>query len=134
MGNEQTAPSDVVIIILSLLGEGNKIPADNKFLYNKFFELSQDSDFYLLFQDFIFNASATYPYCEAVEIAVSRITKFGLVEWKTLESDYTILPTLVSRGKRLMQLFSAGDRIKLGKASEKFKAMTKEHYKNSREG
>ena len=36
MGNEQTAPSDVVIIILSLLGEGNKIPADNKFLYNKF--------------------------------------------------------------------------------------------------
>lgn len=132
MSNEQTVPSDIVIIIFSLLGKGKKVPANNNFLYKKFFELAQDSDFRLLFQDFVFNSSKIYPYCESVEIAVGRITKFGLVEWETPESDYNILPALVSKGKQLMKLFSAADKIKLNKAAGKFKEMIKLHYGSSK--
>jgi|SRR3989344_2432628 len=128
MSNEQTAPSDVVIIILSLLGEGKNIPSSssNNFLHDRFYELSQS--FPALFQDYVFNISSIYPRRETIEIAINRITKFGLVEWRS-EGNYIVLPALVSKGKKLMELFSATDRIKLSKAAEKFAKMTEDYYK-----
>lgn len=123
-------PSDVALIVLSLLGGGKTFPLDRNFLYEKFYELSQS--FSCLFQDYVFDTSKIYPYCELVGIAVDRIIGgWRMVEWKDSEGDCTILPALVKRGKEAMGLFSAADRDQLNKAGEKFAEMIKLHYENS---
>lgn len=124
MSNKKPSPSDIVIIILGLLGRGKKIPQSNNFLYENFFELSQDPDFQILFQDFVFNTVALYPYCESVSFAISRILGgYKIVEWRTSQKDYDILPNLVLKSEELMELLSAEDRIIIRKAAEKFKVM-----------
>ena len=116
--------SDVVVVILSLLGEGKTFPLDRNLLYEKFYELAQM--FPSLFQDYVFDTSKIYPYCEIVNIAVDRIIGgWKMVEWKNGDSDCVILPNLVKRGREAMVLFSAADRDQLSKAAEKFKEMIK---------
>jgi|SRR3989338_5894332 len=116
--------SDVVVVILSLLGEGKTFPLDRNLLYEKFYELAQM--FPSLFQDYVFDTSKIYPYCEIVNIAVDRIIGgWKMVEWKNGDSDCVILSAMVKRGKEAMELFSAADRDQLSKAAEKFKEMIK---------
>jgi len=116
--------SDVVVVILSLLGEGKTFPLDRNFLYEKFYELAQM--FPSLFQDYVFDTSKIYPYCEEVSVAADRIIGgWKMVEWKNGDSDCVILPNLVKRGREAMVLFSAADRDQLSKAAEKFKEMIK---------
>ncbi|MBM2817442.1 MAG: hypothetical protein HW401_32 [Parcubacteria group bacterium] len=119
-------PSSVVVVILSLLGEGKTFSSDKNFLYEKFFDLSKT--FPSLFQDFIFDESKIYPKCEIIDFAIDKITGFGMVEWKNLGDDYIILPAMIKRGKELMAGFSAAERIQLS-AAEKFAEMIKDHYK-----
>lgn len=120
-------PSDETLIILSLLGEGKTFPLDRNFLYEKFYELSQS--FSSLFQGYVFDTSKIYPYCEIVSIAVNRIIGgWRMVEWKDGESDCVILPAMVKKGKKAMELFSAAERVQLRDAAEKFKEMINNHY------
>lgn len=114
-------PSDIVIVIFSLLEKGKTIPADKNFLYGKFFELSKK--FPNLFEDFIFDESKVYPRCETVDDAIDRITGYRMAEWRTLECNYTPLPYLAEKGKELMELFSAAGRDQLSKAAEEFNKM-----------
>ena len=114
-------PSGVVVVILSLLGEGKTFSSDKNFLYEKFFDLSKT--FPSLFQDFIFDESKIYPKCEIIDFAIDKITGFDMVEWKNLGDDYIILPAMIKRGKELMAGFSAAERIQLSAATEKFAEM-----------
>lgn len=121
-------PSDVAVVILSLLGEGKTFPLDRNFLYEKFYELSQI--FPTLFNDngYVFDTSKIYPYCEIVSIAADRIIGgWRMVEWRDGESDCVILPAMVKKGKEAMELFSAVERIQLSDAAEKFKEMLNNH-------
>ena len=127
MFNERTAPSDVVLIILSLLGKGKTFPSDKKFLCKKFFELSKK--FSELFQDFIFDGSEK---CKEVDIVINRITRFEMAEQESPKDDFSILPALVSKGKVLMKLFSASERDQLSKAAGKFAEMIKSNYKEDK--
>ncbi len=134
MDIEKTAPSDVVVVILSLVGEGKTFPLNRNFLYEKFYELSES--FPALFEDqgYVFDTSKIYPYCEMVNIAVNRIIGgWKMVEWKDSEHDCVILPLLVKKGKESMALFSAADRIQLSNAAEKFKEMINAPYEEKKE-
>lgn len=119
-------PSSVIVVILSLLGEGKTFSSDKNFLYEIFFELSKN--FPALFQDFIFDESKIYPKCEVIDSAIDRITGFGMVEWKNMKDDYIILPAMIKRGKELMEAFNVAERIQLSDAAEKFKEMINNRY------
>ena len=114
-------PSDIIIVIFSLLEKGKTIPADKNFLYGKFFELSKE--FPNLFEDFIFDESKVYPLCEAVDDAIDRIIGYRMAEWKLLECNYTLLPYLAEKGKELMELFSVAGKDQLSKVAQKFSEM-----------
>lgn len=127
MFNEQTVPSDVVFIILALLGKGNRAPASKNFLYESFFKLS--SNFTEIFDGFIFQKKDDSLNCELLDSVFNRIIRGNMVEWRPLGSnDFIIMPALVSKGKQLMQLFSVAERIQLVKAGEKFSEMINHRY------
>lgn len=121
-------PSSVVVVILSLLGEGKTFSSDKNFLYERFFELSKNFPALFQAQDFIFDESKIYPKCEVIDSAIDRITGFGMVEWKNMGDDYIILPAMIKRGKELMEVFSVAERIQVNNAAQKFKEMVKNHY------
>lgn len=126
MFNERSAPSDVVLIVLSLQGKGKTFPSNKNFLYKKFFELSEE--FSDLFQDFTFNGK---DWCKEVDIVIGKIIRFEMAEQESLKDGFSILPKMVSRGKVLMKLFSASERDQLSKAANDFEEMIK-NYKEDK--
>ena len=120
MAKRVRVPSDIVIIIISLLGEYEIFPSNKGKLYKIFYELSKR--FTALFKDFIFDESQFYPKCETISYAIDRLATNGLVEW-ILDGDYIITPSLVERGKKLLELFSRKEKKAIQKAAKRFKKL-----------
>lgn len=118
--NEPVILSDIIIAIISLLGEGNVFPSSRSKLYQIFYNLSQK--FTVLFNDFVFDTSKIYPKCETIDIAVDRMVGGRMVEW-ILDGDYVITPTLIETGEKIIILLGRKKRKFMRHAAKEFKKM-----------
>lgn len=126
---EDRVPSDVIKAIFHFLGvqeEHFRFPAKVPQVHFAFYELAQESDISILFDDFIFDTSKMFPYCETVNYALDRLQKANLLECINPGLDeYQISEKLSDWGIEETKLFDSNEIVLIKKAAEEFKNLVK---------
>ena len=129
---EERVPSDVIKAIFHFLGEEShfRFPANIPRIHSAFYELSQERDLSTLFEDFVFDTSKIFPYCETVSYALDRLQKSSLLACINPSLNEFEISNALSRWNiEKTELFNENEKDLLKKAAKKFEDLIEEHIK-----
>lgn len=128
---EDRVPSDVAKAIFHFLGEEAhfRFPANIPKIHSAFYELSQESDLSTLFEDFVFDTSKIFPYCETVSYALNRLQKSNLLACINPGlNEFEISNALSNWDVEKTELFNKNEIDLLKKAAKRFEDLVKAAY------
>ena len=128
---EERVPSDVIKAIFHFLGEEShfRFPANIPKIHSTFYELSQGKDLSTLFEDFVFDTSKIFPYCETVSYALDRLQKSNLLACINPSlNEFEISKALSGWNIEITELFNENEIDLLKKAANKFEDLVKPAY------
>mgnify|MGYP001560210954 CR=1 FL=1 len=128
---EERVPSDVVKAIFHFLGEEAhfRFPANIPKIHSAFYELSQERDLSTLFEEFVFDTSKIFPYCETVSYALNRLQKSNLLACINPSlNEFEISKALSGWNIEKTELFNENEISLLKKAANKFEDIVKQAY------
>ena len=81
MMKEERVTSDVIKAVFHYVSEQThfRFPANVPKIHSAFYKLSQKKDLSALFENFVFDNSKMFPYCETISYALDRLQKANLL-------------------------------------------------------
>lgn len=128
---EERVPSDVIRAIFHFLDEEPhfRFPANIPKIHSAFYELSEERDLSTLFEDFVFDTSKIFPYCETVDYTLDILQKSNLLACINPGLDeFEISNALSQWNIEETELFNEKDIDLLKKAAKKFTDLVKAAY------
>ena len=113
-------PSDVVKGVFHYLGKSYRFPADLPKINRVFNELSKKMEYSKLLEEFVFDETRSYPYCETISFALDRLQLSSLLACINPSLDQYEISEKLASDKKIEGLFSTNERTLLEDIASSF--------------